>query len=357
MVATVNVTKLKWNCVVNGKVPNCHSSPKQQIKEITLSPQLLLCCCSPGFPLCYISEIRKWPNKRGKPRNLGASCHMCHSRLEALANALHHWECSIVCLNCFPLNSPFIHFITCQRAGALKKEHGYSPIVLNYTKVKEPVRARSQLHHHWGWSQWTHILFIPCMCSKYTTTRCVWAAAVSLGKVVPPLQLWWCCCVGDPDLWPPCGRGEKISPQGSINYHITLHLYTLNRQLLWLHLPARILTLCQLRFVFIAVDSWSCPLWVASVSLSGDQDVPLMIGYRIIPIYYKKAYWFYFHSFGHHSCSNNIVCTKVKRVEVLPKQSFVLLFKVVVSTHGVQTIALAVCSIALDYVIQEQRWK
>ena len=58
---------------------------------------------------------------------------------------------------------PFHHL---SESRHIKRGHGYSTIVLNYTEVEQPVSARSPLRQHRGWSQWTHILFIPCVQSK-----------------------------------------------------------------------------------------------------------------------------------------------------------------------------------------------
>ena len=88
---------------------------------------------------------------------------MCRRRLNALANVLHHWTLFNVCLNFYFLNTPLIHFITCQRVGTLKGEQ--------LLEVEKPVSARNQLHQHWDWSQWTHILSIPRSCSKWTKTE------------------------------------------------------------------------------------------------------------------------------------------------------------------------------------------
>lgn len=58
---------------------------------------------------------------------------------------LHHCEPLIVCVSCFPLNSPFILFISSQRASTLRgAQLLYFTIVLNYTEAEEPVTACSQ---------------------------------------------------------------------------------------------------------------------------------------------------------------------------------------------------------------------
>lgn len=133
-----------------------------------------------------------------------SSCHMCHTRLEALANDLHHWELFIICLNCIPLNSPFIHFITSSESRHIRRS---------------TATVHSQLcHWHWMKSVDAHsVHYMYYMCSKHPIAaallKCLWAKfcipSSSEGAAVEVTLL------GE-------GGGE-IPPQGSINYHITLH--------------------------------------------------------------------------------------------------------------------------------------
>ncbi len=192
-------------------------------------------------------------------RSLSTSHQMCHVRLGVLANVLHHLELFIVCLNCFPLNSPFIHFITSQRAGTLKRSMAIPSIVLNYSEAVEPVTACSLESEFNGCTYCSFHVFVQSIL-KHSNGAC-------------EDLLWGCSCKGNLLV-----EGEKESFPAGINklsHHSASNM--LCRQLLWLYLPVRLPTLCQLHFVFIAVDSWSCLLQVASVSLSGDQDIPLMM--------------------------------------------------------------------------------
>lgn len=149
-------------------------------------------------------KSRKSLIKPGKPQNLGLLSHMNRIRLEAVtfkANILHPWELFIACLNRFPLNSPFIRFITSQRAGALMDD----TVVLDYTGIEKPVTARSRLNHQSGWSQRRACCsFHGCVQSGTKTHWCL--AEASFSGVLHSLRLWGRCCVGDPDLWPLRGR-------------------------------------------------------------------------------------------------------------------------------------------------------
>lgn len=149
-------------------------------------------------------------------------------------NVLHHWELFIVCLNRFPLNSPFIHFITSQRAGTLKearllrrcvKLHWSRDACLGTQSTPSALRLKSADAHA------VHSMYMfKVYYNMVEPVSCCFAEKVSLSKVLPPLQLWVCCCVADPDLRPPCGREERVSPAGinKLSHHSASNILTGN---------------------------------------------------------------------------------------------------------------------------------
>lgn len=185
---------------------------------------------------------------------------MCHTRLEALANVLHHWELFIVCLNCLPLNSPFIHFITSQRAGTLKgaqlhhycvKLHWSRAACLGTQSTPSTLRLKSMDAHT------VHSMYVfkvkhsggACkmlLCWSVLEQSSASPAALRVLLYSRPWPLT--------SLW----NGRQSFPTGikKLSHHSASNM--LNRQLPWLYLPVRLLTLCQLCFVFTAVDSCSC---------------------------------------------------------------------------------------------------
>lgn len=121
-----------------------------------------------------------------KSRHLCVSCQMCHTRLEAVADILHHWEVFIVCLNCLPLNSPFIRFITSQRAGTLT-QHSFSTAV----------KWHRQLHHtHPLMSMYTY-----CSIHGQYVGVCKHIVMEAISSFFTKVSLvsWGC-----PDHWPLC---------------------------------------------------------------------------------------------------------------------------------------------------------